>query len=424
MEAFISQDIFELPAGPLSVAVGAQYRDNDLSQEVDELSAADAFGFLVGGRNFEGSQDVFAFFGEASVPLTDWIDLQLAIRHERYGEAEGGSTTDPKIALLVKPTDSISLRGSYSTSFRAPSVFQQFGEATTLQQVSDAGATAFVAVRTLAPEVNGEITPREILPEESQAFNVGGTWIPVSGLQIDVDYFNFDFSNVIIATAPQAILDAANGGDATALEAVIRSPAGTVLQINNDFVNASSVETSGLDFSAVYNFETPLGILTPTFTGTYIINYDIVDPQAGVVDGEGLRNFGNFGSPTPQLRFNAGLAWQNGPHSGNIFVRYIDGYLDDQNCATGAPVDSDAFPDTGCPVGVAFAAVESDVRVDFQYTVAINEFINRDERIAATIGVRNATGTRAPFVQTNGGFDSRVADPRGALLYFGLDLEF
>lgn len=403
VEAFISQDIFELPAGPLSVAVGAQYRDNDLSQEVDELSAVDAFGFLVGGRDFDGSQDVFAFFGEASVPLTDWVDLQLAIRHERYGEAEGGSTTDPKIALLVRPTDSISLRGSYSTSFRAPSVFQQFGEATTLQQVSDAGATAFVAVRTLAPEVNGEITPREILPEESQAFNVGGTWIPVSGLQIDVDYFNFDFSNVIIATAPQAILDAANGGDATALAAIIRSPAGTVLQINNDFVNASSVETSGLDFSAVYNFETPLGNFTPTFTGTYILNYDIVDPQAGIVDGEGSRNFGNFGSPTPQLRFNAGLAWKNGPHSANIFVRHIGGYLDDQN---------------------GLAQIDSDTRLDIQYSVAINEFLNKDKNISATLGVRNATGTRAPFVQTNGGFDSRVADPRGALLYFGLDLEF
>ena len=50
--------------------------------------------------------------------------------------------------------------------------------------------------------------------------------------------------------------------------------------------------------------------------------------------------------------------------------------------------------------------------------------MNRDKGAVATIGVRNATGTRAPFVATNGGFDSRVADPRGALLYFGLDLEF
>ncbi len=403
IEGFVSQDIFELPAGSVSVAVGAQYRDNDLSQEVDTLSAIDAFGFLVGGRDFDGSQDVFAIFGEASVPLADWIDLQLAVRHERYGDDEGGATTDPKIALLVRPSDSLSLRGSFSTSFRAPSVFQQFGESTSLQQVSDAGAPAFVAVRTLAPEVNGETTARSILPEESEAFNFGASWQPFEGLQLDVDYFNFDFSNVIIATAPQAILDAANAGDATAIAAVVRSPAGTVLQINNDFVNASSVETSGIDFSARYSYETGFGTFIPSVQGTYILNYDIEDPQAGIIDGEGQRNFGNFGSPTPQLRLNAGLGWQNGAHSFNLFVRHIGGYLDDQN---------------------GLAEIDSDTRLDIQYSVAINEYLNSDKATAFTIGVRNATGTRAPFVQTNGGFDSRVADPRGALLYFGLDLEF
>ena len=404
IEGFASQDIFELPAGTVSVAVGAQYRDNDLSQIVDPLSAVDAFAFLVGGRDFDGSQDVFGFFGEAAVPLADWLDLQLAVRHERYGESEGGSTTDPKIALLARPHDTLSLRGSFSTSFRAPSVFQQFGESTTLQGVSDNGATAFVAVRTLAPEDgNGNTTARAILPEESEAFNFGGSWRPIDGLQIDVDYFDFDFSNVIIATAPQAILDAANAGDAASIAAVIRSPAGTVLQINNDFVNASSVQTSGIDFSAVWAIDTGVGTVTPSFQGTYIINYDVDDPQAGEVDGEGVRNFTNFGSPTPQLRFNAGLGWQNGAHSANIFVRHIGSHLDDQN---------------------GLVDIDSDTRLDIQYAISLAEYLDRDKAASVTFGVRNATGTRAPTVATNGGFDSRVADPRGALLYFGLDLEF
>ena len=405
VEGFVSQELFDLPAGPVAVAVGAQYRDNDLSQTVDELSAADAFAFLVGGRNFEGSQDVYGFFGEASVPIADWLDLQLAVRHERYGEDEGGSTTDPKIAVLARPTDWLSLRGSFSTSFRAPSVFQQFGESTTLQQVSDAGTTAFVAVRTLAPmDASGNVTARAIAPEESEAFNIGGSFQPFGGaVTFDVDYFNFDFENVIISTSPQAILDAANGGDATAAAAVIRSPAGTVLQITNDFVNASSVETSGIDFNAQWNIETNIGDITPTFTGTYILNYDIVDPQAGAVDGEGVRNFTNFGSPTPELRFNAGLAWTNGAHSANLFVRHIGNYLDDQN---------------------GLSQIDSDTRLDVQYSLAINEYMNRDKAATVTVGVRNLTDQTAPQVFTNGGFDSRVHDPRGRLLYFGVDLEF
>lgn len=400
VEGFVSQELFQLPAGPVAVAVGAQYRDNDLSQTVDELSLNDGFAFLVGGRPFDGSQDVFAFFGEVSIPLAEWIDVQAAVRHERYGDDEGGSTTDPKIAVLLRPTDAISFRGSFSTSFRAPSVFQQFGESTTLQQVSDDGATAFVAVRTLAPAGGA----RPILPEESEAFNFGASWEPVDGLQFDIDYFNFDFSNVIIATAPQAILDAANAGDPDAMAAVIRAPGnGPVLQINNDFVNASSVETSGLDFSARWEIDAgSIGQITPSFVGTYVLNYDLDDPQAGAVDGEGNRNFNNFGSPTPQLRYNAGLEWQNGAHSANVFVRHIDSYTDDQN--GGIPVDS-------------------DTRVDIQYALAINEYLDRDKAAQVTIGVRNLFDERPPQVFTNGGFDSRVHDPRGTLLYFGVDLE-
>jgi len=400
VEGYVSQELFQLPAGPLSVAVGAQYRDNDLSQTLDPLSLNDAFAFIVGGRAFDGSQDVLAFFGEASVPVADWLDVQLALRHERYGESEGGSTTDPKIAILARPHDTLSLRGSFSTSFRAPSVFQQFGESTTLQQISDpnqGGANAFVAVRTLAPD--GGTSPRDILPEESEAFNVGASWTPFGGgLTLDVDYFNFDFSNVIIQENPQALVNADPNGPN-----IIRAPSGTLVQVNNNFVNASSVETSGLDFSAVYNIETDYGTITPSFQGTYILNYDIVDPQAGAVDAEGIRNFTNFGSLTPQLRFNAGLAYSNGAHTANLFVRHIGSYLDDQN---------------------GLIDIESDTRVDVQYSLAINEYLNRDQLAAITIGARNIFGVTAPQVFTNGGFDSRVHDPRGALLYFGVDLEF
>ncbi len=399
VEGYVSQEIFDLPAGPVSIAVGGQYRDNNLSQTVDELSANDAFAFLVGGRDFSGSQDVFAVFGEASVPLAEWADLQLAVRYEDYGASEGGSTTDPKIALLLRPTDTFSMRASFSTSFRAPSVFQQFGESTTLQQVVDPlNSVAFIAVRTLAPAGGA----RPILPEESEAYNIGASWRPVPGLQLDIDYFSFDFTNVIISTSPQAILNA-NPND----PAIIRAPSvggdGVILQINNDFVNASSVKTSGLDFSARYDIDTGLGTISPSFNGTYVLNYDLVDPQAGVIDGEGVRNFTNFGSPTPQMRFNAGLEWSSGAHSANVFVRHIGGYLDDQN---------------------GLSDIGSDTRIDLQYSLAINEYLDRDEAAVFTIGGRNITGETPPQVFTNGGFDSRVHDPRGALLYFGLDLEF
>ncbi len=403
VEGYFSTELFELPAGPVGIAVGGQYRDNDLDADFDEISLRDGFSFLVGEQPFGGSQDVYAFFGEVQIPVASFIDLQAAVRYENYGEDGGGSTVDPKVALLVRPTDGLSFRGSYSTSFRAPSVFQQVGQGTTLQQVTDPlASTAFVAVRSSGDQ--------NLLPETSRAFNVGASWEPISGLTFDIDYFDFSFENVIIAENPQALLNAMPlDADPANPTRIIRAPGiggpgtGALLQINTNFVNASSVDTSGLDFAARWTIDSDIGTFQPTFIGTYVLSYDLIDPQAGPVDGAGNRNFRNFGSPTPELRFNAGLAWRNGPHSANIFGRYIDSYTDDQN---------------------AGREVDSDVRIDVQYSLAINEFMNRDKLASITIGARNITGTRAPQVFTNGGFDSRVHDPRGSLLYFGVNLEF
>ncbi|MEO0419931.1 MAG: TonB-dependent receptor [Pseudomonadota bacterium] len=389
VEGFVSGELFDLPSGPVGIAVGAQYREQQISAAFDDIAVNDGFAFLIGEQPFSGTQDVYAIFGEANVPLADWADLQLALRFEDYG-ADGGDTLDPKIALLLRPTDTLSLRGSFSTSFRAPSTFQLQGQSTTLQQVSDpnnGGANAFVAVRAVG---NAALTP-----ETSTAYNFGFTFEPIDGLEITADYYSFEFDDAIVQTAPQSIVDAdPNGPD------VIRSPAGTIIQVNNSYVNAASVETSGLDFLVRYRVDAGFGTITPSFEGNYVFSYDLQTSVGGpVIEGAGNRNFTNFGSPTPELRFNAGLQLETGAHGFNVFGRYIDSYTDDQN--GGADIDS-------------------DFRVDLQYTVAVDEILDLSNRLQLTAGVRNLFGVTAPVVATNGGFDSRVHDPRGTLVTVGL----
>ncbi len=392
-EGFISGDLFELPAGPVGVAVGVQYREQRISATFDEITSNDGFAFLIGEQAFSGAQDVYAIFGELAVPITDWADLQLALRFEDYG-SDGGDTLDPKIALLLRPTDWVSLRGSFSTSFRAPSTFQQQGQSTTLQQVSDpnnGGANAFVAVRAVGNPL--------LVPEDSTAYNLGFTLQPFGGLEISADYYNFEFDNAIVQTSAQAIVDAAPDGPD-----IVRSPAGTIIQVNNSYANAASVETSGVDFSVRYIIDTGFGTITPSFEGNYVISYDLQESVGGAtIDGAGNRNFTNFGSPAPELRFNAGLQVEAGAHSFNVFGRYIDSYLDDQN---------------------GNADIDSDFRVDVQYSLAINELFDRDRALTLTAGVRNVFDVVAPRVATNGGFDSRVHDPRGAIGTVGLVAEF
>jgi len=169
-------------------------------------------------------------------------------------------------------------------------------------------------------------------------------------------------------------------------------------------VNAASVATSGLDFSIRYRIDTGFGRITPSFEGNFVFEYDLQTTAGGpVIDGAGNRNFTNFGSPAPEMRLNGGLQLEAGAHSFNVFGRYIDSYLDDQN---------------------GNAQIDSDFRVDLQYSVNINEFFDRDKLLQLTVGARNIFDVTAPRVATNGGFDSRVHDPRGALVTVGVTGEF
>jgi len=378
----------------LAGAIGVQYRDENYTAQFDENSNADNFGFLIGDQDFDGSQDVFSVFGELNYRLwDDRLELQGALRYEEYGGTVG-STLDPKVAVLLRAADNFSLRGSFSTSFRAPTVYQQFGQQTALGQISDplTGGTTFGGVRTFGNE--------DLSPEQSSAINVGGSWEVVEGLKLDVDVYDFDFTDVIIAENFQAVVNA----DPTSTENIVRSAGGTIVQVNTNFVNASAVETSGIDYSIRYEADLGFATLVPFFQGTTVFEYDLNDPQAGQVDGVGNRNFTNFGTSVPKHRFNTGFNLIADGHRLDIFGRFIDGYEDDQN---------------------AGETIDSHFTVDGRYSLNLREVLDVfGEATSLNIGVINALNEDPPQVFTNGGFDSKVHDPRGRLLYAGFDLEF
>ncbi|MEL7025170.1 MAG: TonB-dependent receptor [Pseudomonadota bacterium] len=449
LEAVVSGDIFETAAGTASIAIGAQVRQEELMHDYNSLANQDRFAFVIGNPDFSANRDVNAAFVELGIPLADTFDLQLAVRYEDYGGAIG-STTDPKIAGIFRPNDTFTLRGSFSTSFRAPSLFQANGGSTSLNQISDPlnPGLNFAAVRSSANP--------NLQPEESDAINFGTSIELVENLILDFDYWAFDFTDVIIQENFQAVLNAFPN-DTSRVQRVA-GPGSPVTQINVSFANASAVQTDGIDFRLKYELETGAGVFQPFIEGTYILGYDVEDPQAGPLEGDGLRNFNNFGNPTPNLRMNAGVGWLNGAHSANLFLRYIGEYDDDQNCADGrgqrAFNVSRANPNqlaaageefwgrafcadpsvAGAPATLAFEdflafgdgyrSVDSQFTIDAQYSVDTAILFDAETAPILTIGVINATAEEPPQVFTNGGYDARVHDPRGRLVYLRLVQSF
>jgi outer membrane receptor protein involved in Fe transport len=396
LEGFASRELGELGGGFAAMAVGAQYRGDELAYDYNEDANRDNFLFLVGNPDFGDDRDVEAVFVELALPFSETINLQLAGRYESYGD--GVDSTDPKATLLWRPTLELSVRASVGTSFRAPSLFQVFGTQTTLGELIDpnVGSPQFFPVRT-QPNPSGTA----LAPEEADVLNVGVSFSPTENWEIGVDYWSYDYTNVIIEQNAQAILNAAAQGNVQAQAQVIRDPAsGLLLRVDSFYANASSLETDGFDLHAARDFELSMGgSLTVGADATLISSYDLVDPQAGVIDGAGRRNFANFGTSTPELRANTFVSWQNDRHGVNAFVRYIDSYTDDEvDLGQGA-----AF----------FREVDSQVTVDAQYNLKL-----RAARAPTlTFGAINLFDEDPPRVRTSGGYDSKVHDPRGRMFY-------
>ena len=413
-------DSLALPGGPIGVALGGQFRHEGFALDADENLNSGNFLFLSGAGtrvgDFSDSRDTWAGFVEVSFPIASWWDITAAGRFENTQNIT--STLDPKFSSAMQVMDGLQIRSSYSTSFRAPSIFQQRSKGgVTLLQVNDPflGNTGFVGGFTLGNE--------NLKPEESDQFNVGFTYEVSPDLTIDLDYWNFHFKDVIVKENAQALLDAAGEifrttGNPAALFNPARFFRATgvplLTQVNVQFVNAPSIKTDGIDFKMVYTKETDIGVFRPYFEGTLILGYTVEDPTLGItIDGKGSRNFRNIGDPTPPLRFNAGLSWSRGAHSLLGVARFIDGFDDDQISPTG-----NGFEENG--------RVDQQLTFDVQYSVELGEVFDfgTTEHVTLTAGVINLTDEKPPFVNTNSGFEARVHDPRGRLAYVRLNIGF
>ncbi|MYA66364.1 MAG: TonB-dependent receptor, partial [Gammaproteobacteria bacterium] len=159
-----------------------------------------------------------------------------ALRYEDYGEGVG-DTLDPKVTLFYRATDAVAIRGSYSTSFRAPSPFQTLGVQTNFTNIVDHdGSRTFAGRRTLGDP--------NLKPETSGAFNGGISWRGAGNWEFNADYWRYSFEDVLRKENAQAIVNA-DPFDPR----IERTSAGTISIVNVAFINADRIETSGVDVS-------------------------------------------------------------------------------------------------------------------------------------------------------------------------------
>ena len=401
-EAILSGELFELGNGnTVLAAFGAQYRKFDYNDIADSLSE-----FQLDGRADpvfsinDASQDVYAVFAEAIVPVNDVVEVQLALRFEDYGEDEGGSTTDPKIGVQWNVSDEWILRGSYGTSFQAPSIRNIAGAVGSgALEDSATGLNPGDACNATPDSFNAAqiTTGGNLKPQSATNYNLGVVFRN-DNFTGSLDYWTYDYEDLIQTGDDfQDILDNECGsGTYTPDSRVVRDPSGQLNSITSSFVNIGSVVTTGIDLNANYLFEDVIsGQLTVAATATYITEFEIdQDGNGTVFDGANNRNrFIGFGS-LPETRANISFTWNSDRHYLGLTGRYISSY-DDRT-------PTDATPNT----------IDSQTVWDLQYGIDVGSATN------VTVGVNNLLDEDPPEIFTDRiVYDGQVADPRGQTLY-------
>jgi outer membrane receptor protein involved in Fe transport len=384
--------IFELPAGLVRLAVGGEYRTEELA---NTRTINNATGNVVGGAegtSTTGDRTVKAAYAELHVPIITNMQLQLAGRFEEYSDF--GSTTKPKIAWSYRPVDWFLLRASYGPSFHAPDLAYLY-----TSQVTSFSSSPLVDPKRPndAPrqiETKGGGNP-DLQPEETDAIYAGFQINPTGRLQgweLSVDWFEFKQENLIAQLGEEFILE----HEDTLPGKVVRNPPaagetfGVISYINDVYSNIDKQTYRGIDFDLRYSLRnTPVGRFTFTLGGTYLQKL-IYDDGVEKEEWEGTYN-------SPHWRGTFITTWENGPWSASVLVDYIG----------------------------EFERFDEDGTVKAQWLVNPQVSYRGFRDIKFTIGARNALDRDPPFdPHSSTGYNNDISNPEKAFVYFRIAKDF
>ena len=260
----------------------------------------------VGSNGFPGyspafsdvySRDSFAVYAELNADVGDSLFVQGAVRYEDYSDF--GSETIFKLAGNYSINDSMSLRASYNTGFRAPTPGQQgtTNVSTRLPNGFPVAVGLFPASGTVAQTLGAT----DLKPETSSGFSVGVTG-SVGSADFTIDYYTIDVDDYFNAVSTRDVSSDPTAGDAysnfLALDAAGVAGANTIGGVNW-FTNAYDVGVSGVDAVVTLPIDSDLG--TTDITLTYGYNkFEFNSSPDGFLNAEAQHDIANF---DPNTRF-------------------------------------------------------------------------------------------------------------------------
>ena len=408
----LSGELFNLPAGAVSAAVGFDVRKESYTFRSDATSIA------ITGAPFDtainkATRDVKATYAEISIPLLKSLEVTAAVRNDRYSDF--GNTTNPKYSFRFNPVNFVLFRGSYNEGFRAPSFFQLYsisGASPLAQNINDPIlCPTFVATNAACGIRVDQISGGNALlkPELSKQHSLGIVLSPASWLSISADTWEVKRTQRIYLLSVTGV----NGvllNFQTFPDSFIRNAAGQLTAIRAGYVNADGDIAKGTDISIAANWKAMGATWRAVLDGTRMRSYksrifttrDYVEAVGGTWDAANLYL---------KWKHNARVSYTRGDWSATLSQSYASGY-------------KNFVPD-----GVAFAPnFNPNVKSYTLYNVSAT--YKGFKNLTIIGGVQNLLNTDPPFSAANVDFspgtawDARAANPRGRAYTVNLTYTF
>lgn len=314
----------DLPAGPVSIAIGAEGRNLSTANTVGALDAAKAFSTFY-FSSLRGKYDVKEAFAEIvvpvvrDVPMLRKLELNGAARASDYSTS--GTSWSWKLGATNEFLPGVIGRVARSRDIRAPNVSELYSN----QTVSYVGVVdplySSEGSRSVLVYGGGNASLR---PEKADTWTVGITTAPMRGLTASIDYFNISIKDVITSISAQVLVDRCNTGNASLCNYITRGTDGRIASVASSSVNLSEFKTDGIDAELAYTMpvnNNANGKLTFRLLGTWVNHFTTDD---GISKVEYVKSQGYaFVNGVPRIRANASVGYASDGFSGLVRARYL-----------------------------------------------------------------------------------------------------
>jgi iron complex outermembrane receptor protein len=414
-DAHASRELYPLPAGPLSLAVGGQLRHEHYDFRASKAAqSGDLSGYGGNFLDIDAQRNTEAAFAEINVPIVKGLEADAAVRYDKYNGV--ANTTNPKASLRWQPMKELLLRAAIGTGFRAPALDELFAPVTIGASPNGLSDPVRCPVTGSSNDCNTQFTVRNggntgLKPEKSVSASAGFQLEPTDNVHLGADYFDTRLRNQIViggVGAAAVLSDLAQFGNL-----VTRAPSqgglpGQITSINQQNLNLNKVHVDGIDFDA--RLRLPLaafGRLTVGINATYFLRYDFGNSDGsytGVIS-DANSGIGGVSGVIARYRHIAQATWDYGPWSTTLTDNYQTSYKDFDSNVTGQSRTVGAYETFD--VQASYSGIKG-----VTISVGIRNFMDKDPPYSNTGG------------QFQGGYDATYADPRGRFLYAKLAYRF